>query len=399
MLHRATFAELRALTLTNFAIAGFTYVVSIILARAIGPEEFGVYSFALVAGTLLSQLILFGTSEIAVKFVAHHGVSALDSIATVKLLNFIVVATLSFIFLWFYPQPHVIFSLIVATSALSFSTHYESCRQNTKYAFIFLFERSAISIAILVVALFFDSNQLLIIFIFILVAQLLSIVKQIIDHKPSLNFKNFNILIKIYNDGLFLLIFNLSKFGFGGATRIIIFNELGDARLGVFSAAWQFVPMSTIYFSQVTKTWRLKITEAIQNGDKLATIQHIKELTLTIFIPSFAMSIVFIFWGHNIMYILFTPDFYDAANIMPYIGVYFIIIGMDSALLMVSIALNLLKATCLIYGISSIITILMCLNLSEPSMEMYAIILIAGHLLAMVTLSTITFTSLRRALT
>ena len=94
-------------------VANFGFVI--LFARSFGVQTFGVYSFAMAIGALLSILVSFGTNALATKEISRE--ARTDPILIGKILPLQLLAGIS---LW------VIFAVIV----LGFSTDYKTAGIN-----------------------------------------------------------------------------------------------------------------------------------------------------------------------------------------------------------------------------------------------------------------------------
>lgn len=399
MSRHAAFSEFRLLLISGLALSMLSYVTNIFLANAMGPDIFGKYSYALVLGALFGQLVFFGTAEMGVRLKINHGDAALDWILTLKLINFGLLLVTALVSAFFRGDGLLIFGVIVALNSLCFVTHYEVQGRNVRYAIIFLVERALITLSIWIGLLVLDSGYMVWVFSTLAVFQGASLVFQYSENKqyrPSLDIRA---LFTTYKAGIYVLAFELSKFSFGGITRILIFNQLGEERLGVFSTAWQFVPLSTLYLAQATKAWRLRITESVDACDASAVWRHIRALTIVVMLPTLCASVVFFLVGDRVIALLFSKGYGDAGELMPYIGIYFLVIGFDSIVILLAIATSVARWASIIYLVFGGLTILACLFLMEGrGLQSYMAAIVIGHFSATITLAFFVSHALRRAL-
>ena len=379
----AALTEFRILILASLALSALSYVTNIFLASKLGPEVFGRYSYALALGALFGEFIYFGTAETGMRLKTSHGDSALGWILTVKLLNFGLLLCGVVVGLAFGGDVAALFGLVVALNSLCFSTQYEANSRNGRYAIIFLLERVIITASFWIGLLMLEAGHMAWCFSTLLLVQGGSLAFQYWENRRYRLSFDRSALFQTYKDGFFVLIFGLSKFAFGGVTRILIFKQLGDERMGIFSVAWQFLPLLTLYFAQATKVWRLRITEALDSGDALAARKQILALCAAIFLPTLSASLIVFFFGHQIITFLFTEAFADAGGLMPYIGVYFLVAGFDSVAILLAIALSMSRVASVIYLIFGSATVLACLLfMGNKGLEAYLMTIIVGHLCA-----------------
>lgn len=394
--NRSSFLELRALVFAGLVLSLLSYATSIMLANTLGPENFGQYTYALVLGTLLGQIVAFGTAEAGVTLKTKYGDKALDWILTTKFVNFVILSIGAFIAFWLSGAMISLFVLIIASNSLSFSTHYETSEQNIRYASIYLVERAIITLQTWVVIFFAERHILLWVFANVAIVQLASLIYQYIDRRVHNIHLNWWGLFKVYNEGLFVLVFSMSKFSFGGITRIIIFYRLGDGYLGLFAAAWQFVPLCTLYFAQTTKTWRLRINESLRARDAFAFSRNLKGLAFFVMVPALVGAVTFSVFGTRIIEFILSDQFKDAAPLMPYVGAYFVIVGFDSIVLLLAIAMGRSTLAGVVYLFFGGVTfIASCLLPSEYGLEGFLMLIVLGHLGAAVALSVNLLNSIR----
>lgn len=385
---RTALAELRILLIASLSLAALSYVTNIVLASTMGPEIFGRYSYALVLGALFGEVIYFGTSEAGIRLKVRHGDAALGWILTVKLINFGLLLCGVVVGLVFGSDVIALLGLIVALNSLCFSTHYEAHGRNVRYTTIFLVERVMITVALWFGLLIIETDLIVWVFLTLLLVQGGSLTYQYWENRPhQLSFDSCA-LLRTYREGLFVFVFGLSKFAYGGITRILIFNQLGDERLGIFSAAWQFVPLLTLYFAQVTKAWRLRITEALNARNAEVVRRQVFALAAAIFLPTLSASVALFFFGHQIIDLLFTIEFADAGVLMPYLGVYFLVAGLDTVAMILAIAMSMSRVASMIYFIFGILTVALCLLwMDGRGLEAYMVTIIVGHFCAAAVLT------------
>lgn len=385
--------------MSGLALSGLSYVTNLLLANSMGPESFGQYTYALVLGTLFGQAVVFGSTETGIRLKTNYGAEALDWILTARIVNFLLVLIGAVTAYLINSEEAVLFALVVTLNSLSFATQYEAHGRNVRYASVFLVERILITLFIWFGILFLDSHLMAWVFGTMALFQGASLFFQYIENRTTKISFQCKGLFNVYKEGLFVLVFSLSKFAFGGVTRLLIFNQLGGERMGIFAAAWQFVPLSTLYFAQTTRTWRLRITEALRDGDSYEFSQNLKALTLFVMVPSLLAAIVFWVFGHTIIGLLLTSEYRDAGPLMQYIGAYFLVVGFDSVIVLLAIAKSKAMLAGMIYLVFGGLTILACLLLAKDhGLEGYLLTIVLGHFLAAAVLGVSLSRSVRRSL-
>lgn len=395
----STFFELRLLVMAGLAMSGLSYVTNLLLANSMGPESFGIYTYALVLGALFGEVVFFGSTETGIRLKTNYGADALDWILTARIVNFLLVLIGAVIAFLINREIAVLFALVVTLNSLSFATQYEAQGRNVRYASVYLVERILITFFIWIGLLYLDSHLMVWVFGTMAVFQCASLFIQCIENRiTKISFSSKG-LFTVYKEGLFVFVFSLSKFAFGGVTRILIFNQLGGERMGVFAAAWQFIPLSTLYFAQTTRTWRLRITESLRDGDSYEFSQNLKAVTLFVMVPSLLAAIVFWVFGNTIIGLLLSSNYRDAGSLMPYIGAYFLVVGFDSVIVLLAIATSRAMLAGMIYLVFGGLTILACLLLvKDQGLEGYLLTIVLGHFLAAAVLGVALSRSVRRSL-
>lgn len=385
--------------MVGLALSSLSYVTNLFLANSMGPESFGIYTYALVLGSLFGQVVVFGSTETGIRLKSNYGADALDWILTARIVNFLLVLIGAISAFLISSEEAVIFALVVTLNSLSFATQYEAHGRNVRYASVFLVERILITLFIWFGILFLGSHLMFWVFGTMALIQGASLCFQHFENRTTKISFRCKGLFNVYKEGLFVLVFSLSKFAFGGVTRLLIFNQLGGELTGIFAAAWQFVPLSTLYFAQTTRTWRLRITEALRDGDSYRFSQNLKALTLFVMVPSLLAAIVFWVFGHTIIGLLLTSEYRDAGSLMPYIGAYFLVVGFDSVITLLAIANSRAMLAGLIYLVFGGLTILACLLLAKDhGLEGYLLTIVLGHFLAAAVLGVALPRSVRRSL-
>lgn len=376
------FAEFRILVLFSALQAGLSYVTNIFLANKMGPDIFGQYSYVLVLGSVYTLFVTWGTAESGIRLRATYGDHVLSDILTLKVINFFIAGLSVLVSLVWDDSCLALLSLIAAMNALSYSTHYESKRLNVRFATVFLVERICMSVLFCVGVLFLDGGYITWLFSVMSLVQGASLFFQCLDNREfGLRVKR-NSLMNIYRQGFFLMLFSLAKYSFGGITRLIIFQQLGDAKMGVFAAAWQFIPLSTIFFSQAIKAWRLKLTKSLDDRARSEFLRHLASLSLSVLAPAILACLTLTLIGAELIDILFSEKYVDARELIPYIGIYFIIVGLDTVVILLAVAVSAAHFASVIYLIFGSGTVVFCLVCPGTSLEFYALAIIVGHFLA-----------------
>ena len=149
--YRKIINELSSLTGLNLLAAGLSYLLTIVIANTLGPNDFGIYSYIMLWGGFASLIIVFSTdSTIPVQYVKLDDKQSVFNITQTRKFFFLLV-WIDSMFLWYrYTElglvisknPEVLIGLIALTLAsFSFWNFYEIPKKNIKYAKIYFIER------------------------------------------------------------------------------------------------------------------------------------------------------------------------------------------------------------------------------------------------------------------
>lgn len=318
------------LTKNNAIAAALSYTLTISLANILGPSDFGIYSFVLVIGSILSIFISFGTDLTAPMMFAKiaNRQKALSIIFGIR-LSIILITALGLAIYSFTSLALSYYILCLLAAAFNLSYLYESMSNNIKYSYIYLAERLSY-ISLVFIAIYFGELSLSLVFSLILISSLVSILFQYSDMRVELrcitqyNFGEYFNILKI-NYPLVMVAFAL--FCYGGFSKIIIENKFGTATLGIYSAGWQLISIGTLFQMQVTRVWRLKISTAVVNGDNFVLRGLVKSYIVFTTTPLLALVLVMLITSKQIVSFLFSPSYHTLAEVLPILGVYLIVIN------------------------------------------------------------------------
>ncbi len=126
--HINIFKKISGTFFVNIMEMGLRMILSIVLARTLGPSEYGIYTFAITVTLILSIVSLLGTEYLAIREVAHY--VAKKKWATLNgLIKFcrqyvitasLIVSILSGIIAWLFALNTQKYAIIIACSLLPF---------------------------------------------------------------------------------------------------------------------------------------------------------------------------------------------------------------------------------------------------------------------------------------
>ena len=167
----------------NAIIAGLSYLLTISLANHLGPNDFGIYSHALIIAAFISILVNFGTDQTAASFYSRvHDVRIVFSITFLTRVSFALSALFILIFFYYNDIKFFIFLLCLIFANLNLSFLYEIQQRNQKYSYIFLFER-LVYVGAIFFLLYSDLIDLPKLFAVLLIVTLISVSYQFIENK------------------------------------------------------------------------------------------------------------------------------------------------------------------------------------------------------------------------
>jgi len=322
------------LSRNSFLGAGLSYIATILLARHMGPNEFGLYSYVLVLGALASIFINFSTDTTAAASYARSKnlVETISSIYSFRLFAFSLLLIVSLIAL--FEDRSIAFGIVaVNVATLNLSFIFELNSKNVEYSTLYMFERFLFSAFVVLLILYdFIDVSITAVFMIIFLISLGSLVLQLYINSGHLRKFRFNItgVYTIARENVFLVLVALSTFAYGGISRILLETKLGQSQLGVYSAGWQFILAITIFSAQVNRIFRIRFSSALVQSDLRLLQKHLREFFLLSTIPVIVISASFFLFGKGFIGVLFGEEYAEINLMVPWLCVYFIVINLDS---------------------------------------------------------------------
>lgn len=326
--------EISSLTLFSGIASAISYFITLALANTLGAYDFGIYSYCMVWGNLLSAIIIFSTDFTAPAFYSKTKDKQKIFNAVISTRLFLFLFFMLIIPLFFLKDPEIalgVFAIMFSTFNLSF--FYEISQKNISYSKVYLLER-LIYILIILFLLFRNLIDIKLIFTTFLLSTLISIVLQFNSFKKYLrNFQPLNIIIEpksFLKDNFFILMITLSTFIYGGFSRILIESKFGLEELGVYSAGWQIILIVTIFQAQVTKVWRTKISFTLVSKNLALLKKNVLEYAIFSTLPIIIFSLFIFIFSEKIVDILFPEGFRQLNSILPIFSFYFVFINLEA---------------------------------------------------------------------
>lgn len=319
------------LTKNNAIAAVLSYALTISLANTLGPEGFGRYSLALIIGSVLSIFISFGTDQTAPVIYSKNDnrPALLGQVLGVRVL-FLGICLLG-IGLYAIADTYLCFFIVCLIFAnLNLGFFYESYQRNERYSYIYLTER-IVYVVVVFSLIIFEAVNLIAVFSILMTTTVLSLIFQYIDHWPDIK-QVLRRRQKGLRDTILmnmpLVVISLAVFSYGGFGRIILENKLGQEVLGIYSAGWQLITIGTIFQSQVTRVWRLKISVAVNHHDARGLKDLVKSYLIFATGPVLLLSGIMFLASETIVGALFAPSYSQLAEVVPVFGIYIFVINL-----------------------------------------------------------------------
>ena len=326
-------SELFGILSLSILISVLSYCASIGLANYWGAEIFGGYNYAMVVGLLAGQLISFSTDATAAARLQKFGEeNALKEILSIRVIGFFVVSILALSGYVFTNNAGVAIGVVaVSCAALNLSFLYEWRGNNIRYSKIYLVERLAY-VACVFGLIYFGAAKVYVIFIILMLTASLSFFYQWIDIFGWSCVEFFAAkekILRLYSDNSYFFINSILTYVYGGFARIIVGEKFGLATLGVYSAAWQFVFIATMFQSQIARIWRRKFALAMADRDAIKIKKEIIGYVVLSSAPVAFAAVACAAFADEIVGRLFSAEYIGAADMLRWLSVYFVVINLD----------------------------------------------------------------------
>lgn len=379
------------LTKNNAIIAGLSYFLSISLANYLGPEKFGIYSHALIIAAFISVIVNYGTDQTAPAFYCEiQNIEILFNVTNLIRLGLAVGSFLLLIIVYWGQNQFLLYVMCLMFAIFNLSFLYEIQQCNERYSYIYLFERM-MYIGIIFILLNLDIIDLPQLFGVLMVVTLISLFYQFYDSRAYVFKKTKKtkfFVIKYLRENFAIVVVALSTYVYGGFCRLILENRLGSEQLGIYSAGWQIITIGTIFQAQVSRLWRLKLSDSVERKD-IKTLRSLIGLYLVFAtLPMLLVSIAIFILADKIVGFLFIPAYAELSKVLPIFGVYFLVINLASLIDILWIALR--RNTLYMYAnlISSLLLLIYLVTFAiNMNMQKFAAAVVTGHLLTAILLA------------
>lgn len=330
-------------------ISAAGFLTNLGLANQFGPEKFGEYSYVLLIGLLFGQLVVFGSDQYAVKLHLEDRQANISArVLIFRASNFVALCLIVAFWVKLTDEYLLVFSLIIASQVLNVSYAYEVEDRNVKYMAINLSERLLYYLTLWVGVIFFQENSFVFVFGVLLFWVVCSLTYQLSDVDIKLSNK-LAPTTQMLGFGLGLVLFGLTKQMYGTGTRFFIEANLGFAALGLYSLAWQVVPLVSIYLEQAVKAWRGRVTKSLIDSDYKALKKALINIVMITTVPVLLGSLLLLLLGGAVVGLVLVPEYNSIIELLPWICSYLVMISIEVAISIIWVALGLIRILNLIY--------------------------------------------------
>lgn len=383
--------KLLVTVLKNNAIAAlFSYAFSIYLANSMGIEDFGKYSLILVWSNFLSLVVIFSSDSFASKHYikTFNAQDTLNDILSFRIINFVIVISMFYTYA-ILKSPALITVLFTMVTIFNLSFMFEVSDKVKAYSYIYLIER--LTYVAFAFGLYYFEIIVSIFEIFFLyfTVTIISVTAQFYYLRPLVSKFKFSIRawFKLIKENTYIFIVGFILFSYGGFSRLILESTHDSSALGLYSAAWQFIVVGTIFQASVDRVWRRELTISINEISSGSFIALIKQYFLSTTIPMSLLALGFALFSESLVRVLYSDEYAQVADLLTYIGLYFVVINLNGFVTTCWIAVDSKYAYLFInlaFGLSCIF-FLFCFA-EHLMLKDFLFSVISFHFLAVVTL-------------
>lgn len=343
------------LAFLSLLVSVLTFFHLFLLAKYIGAEEYGNLSTILVYGTLVLQFVLFGTSESGV-YLLSNGWSK-HQLVTFRIYNmimFILFLAITAIFLSSYLP---IYILLCSFSGFGLAILFEYERKAIIFSRLFLFQRVMCLIFIWGVLFFSEVRSYEAVVLVTFFVDLISFLFQCMILRAKVKLLSVKEVFTLYKSGFNIISFSMSKYIFGGGSKLVIYHTFSAAVAGSYSLAWQLVTLVSILFTQVVRVWRIEITTKVTEKNFRGALNSCYQMMIFINLICLVVGIC-VYFGLDLILPYYNSDFPDVRRLILSLILYLPVVGFDYSVSVLAIALNKTKLMNFVYFFIAIFTVL-----------------------------------------
>ncbi|PRD16796.1 flippase [Pantoea coffeiphila] len=299
---------------------GLSFLVSVWLARYLGPENFGMYNYAFAMITIYSAIASLGMNGVVVRELVKGDVDANTTMGTSFLLQIVgsLIASLFVLGTTMALRPEewnlLLVVVVMLPSVLLRSSdvikYYFESKISAKFTVISQNIAFFVSSILKILIIVFGGSYLLIAFT-ITVEVLITALFLFYFYKRKyhrFNWKiDFNEAKRLLSLSWPLIISGVALMLYMRIDQIMIGNMIGDAAVGIYSVAvkmvevWYFLPVAIVssVFPKIIKTKEISEVEYNKKMQFLYDVLVIISVSLAIFVSFASDYIINIFYDHQ----------------------------------------------------------------------------------------------------
>jgi O-antigen/teichoic acid export membrane protein len=375
----SVFKSISTASIISMTSAIASLLLTIILAKASSPLEYGTYLKYIAWASLLITIIDFASEKAFVHFALDKKngvVNALSCIFTLKifiLLLFIFINSLMFALESLYlPWKTLMFVL----PALNVGYLFEYYKKNIQYAFIVFFEKFSLLLFNLIWLVFFEFG-IGVYFLYFFIT-LLSLLLQYIFFKNEIieiKFVSKNEVVGYILKYWPLLALSIAQLCYGVISRLIIELKFDVEVFANMTIAFQILALVSILQSQIDRVFRPLIVEATFDKDKKLFQSYLYKYILYFTLPLAFLSILLYFYVTPFVIMVYGQEYILAGKIISILCPVLVSVSLMRLMDIFAIAFDYTKIN---LNINIICSVIMCIILFflPSSLELFIFLIV-----------------------
>lgn len=341
-----SFKQLSVLTKNSVIGAAVSYLLTIYLANNLGAQMFGMYSYVLVVAGIVGLVVNYSTDTTAPKMLMVYKSEQLVFNIILSVRSAVMVLSTVGLLVAVYQFDMAVltafgvFCILLTTLNLAFL--FEINGRNIQYSYIFLVER-LLYVAFVVIILSIDEPDMLNIFGLYLCATIISLLVQYklkSDYLKKFTLPSRADFIHLFRDNFSLVMVAMAQLAYGGFSRLIFEHKYGLEQLGIFSLGLQITAAASIFQAQVERVFRMSLCAAIESKDMTNIMAGFKRYLLMSTVPIGFLAMVLTYWSDEFVGLLFSDEYKSLSELFFLFGSFFVIINLNSLMVMCWVALG-----------------------------------------------------------
>ena len=347
--YREHIQTLSVLVFANGIAAAAGWLTLVYIANTLGRELFGQVAFAVAIGTFGQVFIRIGLDRTLVRDLIHHPERFSDLVQGSLYLRYLLaLIMLCGLLIWKFlnqesPLGWGIVLIAMGSSMLSLDLQpvYDVWQKMRRHTVYFLFYRACYLSLIWAVLLFFRNNLSV---LWIGIATLISVVFYLVlqhrwalqrmENEPKKSFVELTGSMKwIMQNNLLVWISAILGLVIVMLNQPLLQRLAGFSELGVYAAAWQLVMVGILLIDQISRIGRpaaARITKpGVPPSKQMRFLLQYTAVMAGIVMP---LAAVMVFFPETVITLFFKPEYHDATNILPLLGVYLLLLSIGMVL-------------------------------------------------------------------